>query len=156
MPVKTTKSVVVAMLALALAAGCKAPQPASQVPVMSRIEIRPRLVPVNLPNDSALLRLQLECDSAKRVLVTALDELKGANVSTALELSGSLLTYRSRYATQQQHIVVSDSIVERQVPIEVLRNVEVNRLYTWQKALMWLGAAFILIVALKIFGHVRI
>jgi hypothetical protein len=151
-----SKSVVVAMMALILAAGCKTPQPANQVPVMSRIELRPRLVPVHLPDDSALLRLQLECDSAKGLLIKALDELKGASVSTALELSGNQIIYRTRYLPSVQHVAVRDSIVERQVPIEVVRTVEVNRLQTWQKALMWLGAAFILIIALKIIGYVRI
>ncbi|MBK9292559.1 MAG: hypothetical protein IPM52_13185 [Bacteroidetes bacterium] len=145
-----------ATIILAMTAGCKAPQPANQVPVMSRIELRPRLVPVHLPDDSALLRLQLECDSTKRVLITALDELKGYNVSTALQLAGSQLTYRSSYTPPVQHIAVRDSIVERQVPIEVVRTVEVNRLFIWQKTLMWLGIAFILIVALKIIGYVRL
>jgi len=155
---KATKSVLIllaAIVILAAMAGCKVREPSSQVPVMSRVELRPRLVPVRIPDDSALLQLQLECDSAKGVLITALNELKGAAVNTGLTFNGGTLVYSSRFKPPVHYVPVRDSIVEREVPIEVLRTVEVNVLYLWQKFLIWMGGLFLAIITIKIILYAR-
>lgn len=155
---KATKSGIIPLATMAIMvalAGCKAKAPVTQVPVMSRVELRPRLVPVRIPDDSALLRLQLECDSAKGLLITALDELKGTAVKTGLTFNEGILVYGSRFKPSVQYIPVLDSIVERGVPIEVIRTVEVNVLYGWQKFLMWMGGLFLAIITVKIILYAR-
>lgn len=99
--------------------------------------VRERLVPVYLSPDSALLTALFECDSAGRVLMREVEELKGKTMETALSFKGGKLDYKAKAAPDTVYVPGKDSIIY--VPREVPVKVEVNRLTWWQETWMRIG-----------------
>ena len=69
---------------------------------------------------------------------------------------------RERYNTKWQIKVAHDTImrfVEKPVEVvstnEVCKQVEVNRIYWWQKALMWMGGIGVVVVGIFIYSKLR-
>lgn len=69
---------------------------------------------------------------------------------------------RERYNTIERIKVAHDTImrfVEKPVEVvstkEVCKQVEVNRIYWWQKALMWMGVIGVVVIGIMIYSKLR-
>lgn len=122
-------------LLLILSSGCKSKEPLLRtVPVKetTRVELRT----IKLPGDTILVRVPVEglSDTVRS---------SGASVSPEglqllWELRNGLLELKAQNPPRK--IATPVTTITREVPVEVVREVEVNRLHRWQKALMTLGA----------------
>lgn len=142
------------LIMLLLLSSCASKQLIKPVPVMTRVENRVRLVPVKVDNDSSSLKALFECDSTMQVVLKAISEMKGVNVSSDFTFEKNLLSYKANFKPRHDSIIVRDSLIYREVPIEIPVEVKVNELHAWQKVLMWLGAAMLAIIIFKIGRYV--
>lgn len=142
------------LIILLLLTSC-APKPLTKaVPILTKLETRVRLVPVKVDNDSSSLKALFECDSNLKVVLKAMSEMKGVNVSSDFTFENNLFSYKAHFKPRHDSVIVRDSLIYKEVPIEVPVEVKVNELHAWQKVLMWLGAALLGIIIFKIGRHV--
>lgn len=128
-------------LLLALA-GCRAKQPVvDQVPVRETTTVE--LQTIEFPGDTVVLRVPFERLS---------DGEQTAGVATSpnglqllWELKQGLLEVKAQRPTEKYQYPQVTTV--REVPVEVIREVEVNRLKWWQKTLMYMGVATLLAIA---------
>lgn len=142
------------LIMLLLLSSCAPKQLIKPVPVMTRVETRVRLVPVKVYNDSSSLKAFFECDSNMRVILKTMSEMKGVNVSSDIVFDNNELNYKVIFKPRKDSIIVRDSLIYREVPVEVPVEYKVNELHAWQKVLMWLGAAMLAIIIFKIGRYV--
>lgn len=110
-----------------------------QVPVMEKIQVNNRLVPVYIPPDSATIKALFECDSLNNVRLKELTELKSSSATTDFTFQNNTLRYKADFKRDSVRVQVRDSIIEREVPVEVPVPYEVNILTGWQWFQIWLG-----------------
>lgn len=113
-----------------------------QVPVMEKIQVNNRLVPVYIPPDSTTIRALFECDSMNNVRLKELTELKSSGTTSDFSFQNNILHYRADFKKDSVKVIVRDSIVEREVPVEVRVPVEVNIITGFQWFQIWLGRVF--------------
>lgn len=99
------------------------------------IEI-PKLIPVEIPPDSAWLRAYLACDSNNRVIMKAFEEQKGNRTASSLSLDSGVLEYHVNSRPDTIYVQGKDSIIYR--PVEV-PGPETNVLTWWQELWVRLG-----------------
>ena len=136
----------------------------SSTEVIERTEVVKEVVRdtvVQVQPDSSILQALIKCDSTGRARLQEIQTLKESarlqqsikmeseplpyqptaiTVKTVVDSMGIYLTYKDRFkeSTESREI---ETIVEK----------EVNILYWWQKALMWIGIVFSLLFALKLY-----
>lgn len=138
---KTLSIILISILLLS----CKIQQPVTEVPIQYKEKIIERLVPVEIPADSALIQALFDCDSTNKVVMRELNDVKSRGQS-ATSFQDGKLTYK--YILQHDTIYIpSDSvIIEREIPVKVPVEVKVNHLTQWQIFQIWLGRIFIVVV----------
>lgn len=139
-----------AIATLALLQGCKSKEPLLRtVPVKetTRVELRT----IKLPGDTILVRVPVEglSDTVRS---------SGASVSPEglqlmWELRNGLLELKAQNPPRK--IATPVTTITREIPVEVVREVEVNRLHRWQKALMTLGALLALSLCCRAFQWLK-
>lgn len=139
------KSIPVLILPLALyCMSCGSPRNATgHLP--KPVEI-PKLIPVEIPPDSAWLRAYLACDSNNRVIMKAFEEQKGRRTESSLSLdSGGVLEYHANSRPDTIYVQGKDSIIYQ--PVEVPGPVT-NVLTWWQE--LWIRLGKLLVVGIAI------
>jgi hypothetical protein len=140
----------IAFLLLALVS-CKTTRPAIiEVPVQYKERIVERLVPVELPADSANVFALLECDSTKQVILKELSEEKSKRIQSLFSFDSGLLKYKAKTIHDTVYLPAKDSIIYKEIPIRVEIPIEINRLTKWQKFQMNAGRLFFLIIILYV------
>lgn len=129
---KTIKILIIPILLLF--SSCKAPAP------LTEVIVRERLVPVQVPADSSLVQALLECDSNYKIVIKQLSITPGNTLATALQQHSDSIVVKTVSVPYPIYIRARDSIIEREVKVEVPVPVEVNKLSWWQKALIRVGA----------------
>lgn len=137
-------------LLLILSSGCKSKEPLLRtVPVKetTRVELRT----IRLPGDTIFVRVPVEglSDTVRS---------SGASVSPEglqlmWELRNGLLELKAQNPPRK--IASPVTTITREIPVEVVREVEVNRLHRWQKALMTLGALLALSLCYRAFQWLK-
>lgn len=135
---------------LLLLTACAAKRPIREVPMMTKITVKPRLIPVQMAGDSVLLRLLFECDSNNRIVLKKLAEEKSKGVSSDFSLNDGLFSYKANTKGCDTVIIGNDSIVIKEVPVEVPVPNEVNVLLWYQKILIALGYLMIVVIVVKV------
>lgn len=113
------------------------------------------MVPYPIPSDSLFLRAFLECDSLNNVLVSGLEERKSKNISSALTLTGGVLTYSAKterdsaFVKQTAHVEQTQSVVT----IQKIKTVYKRGFFFWSGMAFWI--VFIGLLAIKISGVLR-
>lgn len=148
---KLIKIFTILLFTIYLFTGCKmAKQGIIEVPVQYKERIVERLVPVELPADSANFFALLECDSTNQVIMKKLSEEKSKRVQSLFSFDSGLLKYKARTVRDTVYIAAKDSIIYEEVPIRVEVSVEVNKLTAWQIFQMWAGRLLFVLIALII------
>lgn len=130
------------MLAVTLAVlltGCRAQRQIIEVPVKTVEVVTEKLVPVEIPGDSALLQALFWCDSLNQVQMLRFEELKSNRINTSLLFRNGLLTYRVIRAPSQQMVPYRTVEKTTEVPIRVEVPVIENRLSWFQKIFFYFG-----------------
>lgn len=133
-PLKRLVFVPILLIVLCVAS-CKAPKPISPGLLPKPIEI-PKLIPVQIPPDSAWLRAYLACDSNNHVIMQAYEEQKGKGISSSLKLDNGKLDFHVVFLHDTLYIPGKDSLIY--VPVEV-PGPETNVLSWWQQLWIKLG-----------------
>ena len=137
-------------------AGCSSSKHISQVPIETKIEIRERLIPFHLPPDSSSLKALFECDSLNRVILKELNESKSSGLQSKFKFQDSKLFYEVKTTSDTVYVQVSDTSINREIPIKTVEYVELNKLTQWQVIQIWIGrimgllAVIIIVVKIKI------
>lgn len=146
------KKHLILLFALATITGCatwrKPKRTVQPIPLLQKVTVNNRLVPVYIPPDSATLKALFECDSMNNVRVKEITELKGSMTDTDLSFENNELRYRAKTNRPPTLVPVRDSIIDREVPVEVLVPYEVNVLTGWQWFQIWLGRIFGLLLVI--------
>jgi hypothetical protein len=116
--------------------------------VTEKLTVKERLVPLPVVQDSALVRMMLECDSANNALVAELETVKSTAVETAFKQRLNGVEIRFKTIRDTVYLRATDTIRQEPVVVEVEK--EVNVLKWWQKTLMALGIMMILIIIIKL------
>lgn len=114
-----------------------------QVPVREVTSVE--LKTIEFPRDTVLIRVPFE-----RLSIGT--ETSGVAVSpTGLQLlwqlRNGMLNIRAEKPSEQYQY--TETTVTKEVPVEVVREVEVNRLSWWQKILMWCGVFALVVLGVK-------
>ncbi|MFV0378353.1 MAG: hypothetical protein ACK5JD_13750 [Mangrovibacterium sp.] len=134
---------------LVVLVGCKSAQvPVQQVPIQYKERIVERLVPVQVPADSASVQALFECDSLNQVIMLELNEAKSKGVQSGTSFQNGNFKYTLKTVHDTVYVQAKDSIVYREVPVKVPVPYEVNKLTWLQKVYIRAGQLlFILLVA---------
>lgn len=116
------------------------------------IEI-PKLIPVQIPPDSAWLRAYLACDSNNQVIMQAFEEQKGKGIGSSLKLNNGILDFHVLFLHDTLYIPGKDSLIY--VPVEI-PGPETNVLSWWQQLWIKLGKALSSGIALYLFVRLLI
>jgi hypothetical protein len=135
------------ILLCAINISCKTSASINEIPVRTETVIKERLVPVEIPADSAVMSALLECDSLNNVRLVEIDELKSKRVESSFNLSTvankqSSLSYVVKTVLDTVYIPAKDSIIYQEIPLRVDVPVEVNRITGWQWFQIWAGRIF--------------
>ena len=121
---------------MALFMGCKAPK-ITYLPFESKEVISERLVPYEVPADSAMIRLLLECDSTGNVLMKELQETKTKNMLTELKLNDKEIIYQIQRVKEEGQVIVRDTFRIEKIPYPVETVTYINKPTTWQNIESW-------------------
>lgn len=146
------KRIVSLMIVIAFFAACK---PIKEVPVKTELHVRDRIVTVPVSSDSALIRLLIECDSARNAIVKGYDETKTDGVNTALQQYLNELAISFKTPSREFHTIVKDTTLIKEVPVIVTNTEYINKLHWWQQMLMFFGVAFLAIIIYSIFKYAK-
>lgn len=110
------------------------------------IRVTERLVDIQPKSDSSSVLLNLACDSLNRVYIKMLGESHGNTTVNTVYLRNDSLIVKTIFKPGPEKVVVKDSVVTvvKEVPVPVPGK-DVNVMYWWQTALMWIGIASLII-----------
>lgn len=126
-------------------AGCRAKQPviATTVPIHESTKVE--MEGIEVTGDSAYIRVPFE-ELSKG------ERTSGVTVSPdglqlMWELNKGMLNIKSKKPPEVIHY--PRTTITREIPVEVVREIEVNHLHWWQKALMWIGVCGLIYIVLR-------
>ena len=146
--------------------GCKSAK-VTQIPVRTVERVTERLVPIEVPGDSAVLVALFECDSLNRVLLKDFKDFKGRAVGTKLQFKDGKLDYRADFKPETVYLPSKTVEIEKEVPVMVevpkveYRQTKMQRVFFYiglvsvVMAAVWLGVKIktgnLLNIILKLF-----
>jgi hypothetical protein len=140
-------------IAMLFTHSCKSPETIIRyVPLQNDSIVIEKPVPVQLPPDSASLTALFECDSLNNVVLKDIAQLEGRNLQLLASfdaLRGELKVLANQPA-DRVYLLGKETIIRQQIPVEVEKPVYINKLYSWQKLLMWTGAICLAILIVTI------
>lgn len=120
------------MLILTACAGSRqSVSPITEVPIQYKEKIVERLVPVELPADSAIIAALFACDSTNQVYLKELSENKTGGQSNSGFKDGKL-TYKLIIKHDTVFVRAKDSLIYKEIPVKIPVEVRVNFLSKWQ------------------------
>lgn len=108
---------------------------------------------ISLAPDTALLQALLECDSLGQVHIKEIERYQaGERVKPpVINLDNNVLTLLSEQDSLNIYLKIRDRYTEKVTADKETETVYINELKTWQKILMYLGAAFIALLLISIY-----
>lgn len=128
------KHYLILILMLLALAGCRAKQPViTQVPIKETTKVE--LKTIELPGDSVLIRVPLE--RLSNGTQTSGVSVSPKGLQLLWQLRQGMLELQAMHPPER--VEYPETTIIKEVPVEVVREVKVNHLHFWQKALMWIG-----------------
>lgn len=122
------------------------------MPVKVETKVVEKLVPVQVPADSASIQALFRSDSAGGVVMAQIAEQKSAHVSSRVSFNNGVLSYKAKTVHDTVWLPAKDSIVYKDKPILQPYPVETNRLTWWQKFFVYSGrVAWLIVIAIILF-----
>lgn len=138
------------MALIALLGGCKAQQPAiQQVPMRESTTVELRTI--EIPGDTVVLRVPFgELSEGKRTAGVATSP---SGLQLLYELQQGMLAIKAMQPIER--IQYPETTTTKEIPVEVVREVEVNHLRWWQKTLMYVGVATVIWLGVRLVRRLR-
>ena len=146
--------ILIIALLFALAVGCKTQKQVVEVPIQYKEKVVERLVPYAVAGDSSTLKAWFECDSLNQVIMKQFSEQKG-KLESALDFSKGQLTYKTVFIHDTIWVKSDTVYKEREVPIKVYIEKEVNRLTKWQAFQIVFNRILFFMIAAYALWHYR-
>lgn len=127
--------------------GCRSAK-VTQIPIRTVERVTERLVPIEVPGDSAMLIALFECDSLNNVLLKSISEKKGKQTGTSLDFKDGRLNFRADFKPDTIYVTGKTIEIEREVPIIVPVPEVEYRQTAFQNFLSWAGGIALLLIAL--------
>lgn len=128
-----------------------------EIPVKTVERVTEKLVPVEVPADSALLQALFYCDSLYQVQLLQLDELKSERMLTVISFESgdtSQLTYRAKKPPNELQVPVTTVEITEEKPVKAVVPIVEYRMNSFQKFFYRLGimaaVGLIIYIGLKI------
>lgn len=118
--------------------GCKSAK-VTQIPVKTVERVTERLVPIEVPGDSAVLVALFECDSLNRVLLKEVKDYKGSKVATGINFENGRLNYKANFKLDTVYVPSTKIETEKEVPVIVEVPVVEYRQTKIQRILFYIG-----------------
>lgn len=99
--------------------GCRPSKEITAVPVKTVERVTERLIPVEVPADSAILTVLFYCDSINEVRLAEIDELKSRRVNTDLRFDSGKLNYKARASPDTVYLPGRTVETKSEVPVMV-------------------------------------
>lgn len=115
------------------------------------------LKPVVLPSDSSIMRALFECDSAGKVIMRDYTELKSKGIESSVVYLNGEIRYKNIVKHDTVYVPYRDkAIIQECDPIIVKQvDIQIKPLAWWQRALMWMGGIWIIIIIIFIIWMLR-
>ncbi len=141
------------LILVLLLVSCKTVSRETEVPIRTEIKIVEKEIPVPMPQDSASMYALFECDSTNQVIMRQLEEQKTQDVNTTTSFIDGILRYKFKTVRDTVYVHKTDSFVYAEKPIRIKETVEVNKLKSWQKLLIWSGVlAWVILIGGIVFN----
>lgn len=144
------KSNFLLLILLPLLVGCHSSRRVVAVPLTQRVE--ERIERQTVEGDTTTLRLLFgERSDSLRLAFRGVSYQQGTKPTAPRlhwQVSGEGIDITAETPTQEVEVV--ERTITQEVPVEVEVTREVNRLYWWQKGLMWCGAIALLLLLLRV------
>jgi len=128
-------------------ASCKSHQTATQQPAAPPPVSVPKLTPVAVDGDSAMLEVKLRADPGGKITLELLRQETSKRMSLQAQLDSlGNLKVKARRNPDTVYVKGSDSLIYVPVPGPE-RVVEVNVQSKWQKSMTWLGTVMLILLA---------
>lgn len=141
------RSVFAILAALLLLSSCGSRKPVVQTVPLREVTTS-ELEEVEVPADSTELRLLIECLPNGTPQITQPQSATASRLQLMWALKGSEL--RLKALSPPNRVQYLTRTITKEVPVEVVREIETNHLTWWQRILMWVG------ITTLIYGIVRI
>lgn len=144
-----SKLLIITLFTLMLFSCKTTQQPAVAVPVEYKERIVERLVPVELPSDSANIQALFECNGLNQVIMKELTEIKSKRIQSLYTFNGGKLKYSAKTAFDTVYVKGRDTYTTRNVPMYInVPGPEVNKLTKWQNTQIKAGRLFLSLILL--------
>ncbi len=149
------KNFLLLIISLALFS-CKSKLPVAVPPAEFKEKIVERLVPYQVPADSAQFYALLECDSLNNVILKEFSEYKSKGMDSQFALNHNKLSYIIHRQTDTVYVKAADSIRIEKIPYPVKVPVKVNELTQFQSIQIKIAwVAEIVILCFIAFGIIK-
>ena len=103
---------------------------------------------IRIEPDSSIVKALIECDSSNRAHITDMRMTRSKHITTDVTIADNTLSVRSVTDSLRIYLALRDRYEKSESVsrTEQINIVEVNRLYRWQKALMYCGVAMLLTI----------
>ena len=152
------KLLIISLFATTALVCCKTTQqPVVTVPIEYKERIVERLVPVELPVDSANILALFECNDLNQVIMKELTEVKSKRIQSLFSFNAGQLKYSAKTDLDTVYVKGKDIYIYRDVPVYInVPGPEVNVLTKWQSTQIMGGRLFFgIILAFGIYKLVR-
>ena len=137
------KLLIISLMLFAFASCKTTQQPVITVPIEYKERIVERLVPVELPADSADIRALFECNNLNQVILKELAEAKSKRIKSLFSFNNGLLKYDFKTSLDTVYVPGKEITITRDVPVYVnVPGPEVNKLTKWQSTQIMAGRLF--------------
>ena len=143
------KLLIISLMLFAFASCKTAQQPVVTVPIEYKERIVEKLVPIELPADSADIRALFECNNLNQVILKELAEAKSKRIKSLFSFNNGLLKYDFKTALDTVYVPGKEITITRDVPVYVnVPGPEVNKLTKWQSTQIMAGRLFLGLILL--------
>jgi len=143
------KLLIISLMLFAFASCKTAQQPVVTVPIEYKERIVEKLVPVELPADSADILALFECNNLNQVILKELSEVKSKRIKSLFSFNNSLLKYNFKTALDTVYVPGKETTTTKDVPVYVnVPGPEVNKLTKWQSTQIMAGRLFLGLILL--------
>jgi len=152
-----TKLLIITLALFAIASCKTAQQPVITVPIEYKERIVEKLVPFELPTDSADIRALFECNNLNQVIMKSLTEEKSKRIKSLFSFNDGLLKYNFKTDLDTVYLKGKDVYIYKDVPVYInVTGPEVNKLTKWQSTQIMAGRLFLgLILLFGVYKVVR-
>lgn len=124
------------------------------VPIESKVEIKERIVKVDVPADSSSIIALLECDSLNQVILKQLNEKNTDDAQSNFTLKNNVVSVKFK-SNPKPKVIVRDTTIYKDRPYPVKTEKTVYKTKWYQDLLMYVGLVALIALLLIIIIYAK-